>query len=80
MVPHAVDTYTIDLKNNGCMKCHSAATYEKEKAPKVADSHYVDRDGKVLDKLSSRRYFCTQCHVAQEDAKPLVQNTFTGAK
>jgi cytochrome c-type protein NapB len=40
----------------------------------------VDRDGKVLDMLSSRRYFCTQCHVAQEDAKPLVQNTFTGAK
>jgi cytochrome c-type protein NapB len=80
MIPHAVDTYTIDLKNNGCMKCHSEETYEKEKAPKIGDSHYVDRDGKVLSKLSSRRYFCNQCHVAQEDAEPLVQNNFTGAK
>ncbi|MCG8098349.1 MAG: nitrate reductase cytochrome c-type subunit, partial [Candidatus Thiodiazotropha taylori] len=23
MVPHEVDKYVINLKNNGCMKCHS---------------------------------------------------------
>ncbi|MBA4281843.1 MAG: nitrate reductase, partial [Ralstonia sp.] len=23
-----------------------------------------------------RRFFCTQCHVPQADAKPLVTNTF----
>jgi len=80
MVPHAVDTYTIDLKNNGCLKCHSEATYEKEKAPKIGDSHYVGRDGKVHKTLSSRRYFCTQCHVAQENVEPLVTNKFVGAK
>ena len=80
MVPHAVDTYTIDLKNNGCLKCHSEATYEKEKAPKIGDSHYMDRDGKVLKTISSRRYFCNQCHVAQEGVEPLVKNNFSGAK
>jgi cytochrome c-type protein NapB len=80
MVPHAVDTYTINLKNNGCLKCHSETTYEKEKAPKIGDSHYMDRDGKVLPTISSRRYFCNQCHVAQEGVEPMVKNNFAGAK
>jgi nitrate reductase (cytochrome), electron transfer subunit len=30
----------------------------------------------VSGHLSPRRYFCTQCHVPQADAKPLVGNTF----
>ncbi|MCU7844057.1 MAG: nitrate reductase cytochrome c-type subunit [Candidatus Thiodiazotropha sp. (ex Monitilora ramsayi)] len=80
MVPHEVDKYEINLKNNGCMKCHSDETYEKEKAPKVGDSHYTDRDGKVLKTISSRRYFCNQCHAPQVGADPLVQNNFQGAK
>ncbi len=80
MVPHTVDKYEINLKNNGCLKCHSEKTYEKEKAPKVGDSHYVDRDGKILDTISSRRYFCDQCHTTQVGAEPLVQNNFVGVK
>jgi cytochrome c-type protein NapB len=80
MVPHTVDKYEINLKNNGCMKCHSEKTYKKEKAPKVGDSHYVTRDGKVLDTISSRRYFCNQCHATQEDARPLVKNNFAGTR
>ncbi|MDJ0806303.1 MAG: nitrate reductase cytochrome c-type subunit [Gammaproteobacteria bacterium] len=80
MVPHTVDKYEVNLKHNGCMKCHSEQTYEKEKAPKVGDSHYIDRDGNVLKTLSSRRYFCNQCHTTQVGAEPLVQNNFVGAK
>ncbi len=80
MVPHTVDKYEVNLKVNGCLKCHSEKTYEKEKSPKVGDSHYVDRDGKVLETISSRRYFCDQCHTTQVDAQPLVKNNFTGAK
>lgn len=80
MVPHKVDKYKIDLRNNGCMKCHSEKTYEKEKAPKIGDSHYVTRDGKTQDTVSSRRYFCNQCHAPQMDVEPLVQNTFQGVK
>jgi cytochrome c-type protein NapB len=30
----------------------------------------------VLAQVSTRRYFCMQCHVAQEPAKPLVGNSF----
>ena len=80
MVPHEVDKYEVNLKNNGCLKCHSEATYEKEKSPKVGDSHYVDRDGKTLEKISSRRYFCSQCHAPQLKGDPLVENVFDGRK
>lgn len=80
MVPHEVDKYEINLKINGCMTCHSEKTYEKEQAPKVGDSHYETRDGKLMQTISSRRYFCHQCHAPQLSAKPLVQNNFQGAK
>ena len=78
MIPHKIDKYTISLKNNGCMKCHSEKAYKKEKAPKVGDSHYIDRDGKTLKHVSSRRYFCNQCHAPQTGDNPLVENTYEG--
>ncbi len=80
MVPHKVDKYKITLKNNGCMKCHSKKNYKKEKSPMVGESHFLSRDGKKLQKVSSRRYFCDQCHAIQIDAKPLVKNEFDGLK
>ena len=80
MVPHEVDKYEVNLKVNGCLKCHSPETYEKEKSPKIGDSHFLDRDGKELDKVSSRRYFCNQCHVPQLKGDPLVENSFQGRK
>ena len=75
-IPHDISKDRITLKGNTCLKCHSKANAEKEKAPPVTESHFVTRDYKVLDKLSSRRYFCNQCHTPQADVKPLVENTF----
>lgn len=80
VIPHATEKYIISIKNNGCMKCHSEKSYKKEKSPKVGDSHYVDRNGKTLTTLSSRRYFCTQCHVTQVKTDELVENTYTNEK
>jgi cytochrome c-type protein NapB len=80
MIPHAIDKYEISLRNNGCLKCHSEETYQAEKAPKLGDSHYLDRDGKRLEKLSTRRYFCTQCHAPQLEGTPLVENAFQGRR
>jgi cytochrome c-type protein NapB len=80
MIPHAIDKYEISLRLNGCLKCHSEETYQVEKAPKLGDSHYLDRDGKKLDKLSMRRYFCTQCHAPQLEGAPLVDNAFQGRR
>lgn len=76
MVPHEVDKYEVSLKQNGCLKCHSAATYEKEKSPKVGDSHFLTREDKALEKVSNRRWFCNQCHAPQMGLDPLVSNTF----
>jgi len=78
LIPHTVDKYKITLKNNGCMKCHSEKAYKKENTKRVGDSHYLDRDGNTLKTLSSRRYFCTQCHVPQVKSDPLVENTYEG--
>jgi len=80
VIPHKIDKDEINLNVNTCMNCHSEKTFEQKKAPKVGDSHYVSRDGKVLETLSSRRYFCSQCHAPQVDVDPLVENTFEGAK
>jgi len=80
VVPHKVEKDKINLKVNTCMNCHSEKTYEAKKAPKVGDSHYVSRDGKVLKTVSSRRYFCNQCHAPQVSAAPLVENNFVGVK
>ncbi len=81
-VPHKIDKEQINLKVNTCMKCHSAETYKKEKAPQAGKdgSHYLDRNGKKTAKVASRRYFCDQCHAPQVDKAPLVENTFQGAK
>lgn len=78
LIPHKTEKYKVSLKNNGCLKCHSEKAYKKEKAPKVGDSHYVSRDGKVLKTISSRRYFCEQCHVTQVKSDELVDNTYEG--
>ena len=73
LIPHAVDDFIITTSQNDCLDCHG----EKESdAPMPYKSHYFDRDGKKTTKVSSLWYFCTQCHVGQVDAKPLVNNTF----
>lgn len=79
VIPHAVDNFNeINLEENQCMDCHSAANFKKKNAPKIGDSHFIDRDGKKLDQASSARYNCVQCHVPQVDAPPLVESTFKG--
>lgn len=80
MIPHSIEKDEITLKTNTCMRCHSEKNFEKENAPKVGDSHFVSRDGKTLDTVSARRYFCNQCHAPQNDAQELVENTFAGVK
>lgn len=79
LIPHRIDNYQISRDFNKCMSCHDWPANVKAGAPKVSETHYVDRQGNRLDKISGRRFFCTQCHVPQADAKPLVNNTFQNA-
>lgn len=75
-IPHKIDDYQLDIRANQCMSCHARTRTEDTQALMISVTHYQDRDGNFLAELSPRRYFCTQCHVPQTDAKPLVGNTF----
>jgi len=76
LIPHKIDNYAINIKSNKCMSCHSWSNYREAGATKISQTHFESRDKNVLANVSSRRYFCTQCHVPQVDAKPLVENEF----
>lgn len=79
LIPHDISKYEIDLKVNQCLRCHEWPYSDQEKAPKISDLHYIDRNGIRQDNVNGNRYFCTQCHVSQVDAKPLVENKFQPA-
>jgi len=75
LVPHSVEDFAITREDNSCLACHNWNA-DMEGATKVGISHFVNRDGDALANISPNRYFCTQCHVPQKDAKPLIQNLF----
>lgn len=76
LIPHKIDNYQIDLDANKCLTCHSRTAVEVSQAPMISVTHFMDREGQTLATVSPRRFFCTQCHVVQNDVKPLVVNTF----
>lgn len=76
LIPHKITNYRINLKSNKCMSCHSWTNYREAGATKISQTHFESRDKNVLANVSARRYFCTQCHVPQVGAKPLVENYF----
>jgi len=75
LVPHDIEDFVINQDSNDCLNCHNWNS-EMPGATKVAVSHFLTRDNQALANISPRRYFCTQCHVPQKDAKPLVSNMF----
>ncbi len=78
IIPHRIDGYQVDKNFNKCLDCHAREKTAFTQAVPVSPTHYVDRSGKVLEHISTRRYFCKQCHVAQENVPPLVGNSFRG--
>ena len=75
-IPHSIRGYHIDKNSNKCLSCHSRANSALTQAPMISITHYMDRDGQALAAVSPRRYFCNQCHVPQQDVKPLINNSF----
>lgn len=75
-IPHRVDGYQVDKNFNKCLDCHARAKTAVSQAVPVSITHYMDRDGRMLGQVSTRRYFCMQCHVAQDAVRPIVPNTF----
>jgi cytochrome c-type protein NapB len=78
VIPHRIDGYQVDKNFNKCLDCHAREKTALSQAVPVSATHYVDRSGKTLDHISTRRYFCQQCHVAQDAVPPLVGNSFRG--
>ena len=82
----------ITAKNNACLGCHMPNVAKSMGATPISPTHFKDffaankkklkkyKGASHIDKTSSdiapQRYNCTQCHVPQANAKPLVQNTF----
>lgn len=78
VIPHRIDGYQVDKNFNKCLDCHARERTTVSQAIPVSTTHYIDRSGRRLDHISTRRYFCKQCHVAQEPVPPLVGNRFRG--
>ncbi len=76
LIPHSTEGYRINLRQNKCLSCHSWRSYKDSGATKVSLTHFRSRFGTELADVSPLRYFCTQCHAPQRDARPLVDNTF----
>ena len=80
LIPHTINGYQITKNFNKCMDCHAFNKAKAAGATRVSVTHFRTREGQELDNISPRRYFCTQCHVPQTDAKALVDNTFQRAR
>lgn len=79
VIPHRVDGYQVNRDFNKCLDCHARERTGFSGAVPVSPTHYINRAGTVLPTISTRRYFCMQCHVAQEPVRPLVHNDFQNA-
>lgn len=85
-IPHRVDDYLpITTDDNQCLDCHEQPKLigktVKGKSPMPRD-HYVDlrsASETMSDSVVGARFNCTQCHVPQSGAPPLVENTFQGS-
>ena len=76
VIPHTIQGYQITLNANKCLTCHGRQFTAQSQAPMISVTHFMDRDLQTLASVSPRRYFCTQCHVPQTDAEPVVENRF----
>ncbi len=79
LIPHKIQGYQITRTVNQCIQCHDWPYNVDQGAPKISETHYFNRDGVALDEVSSNRWFCTQCHAPQSNAKELVRNDFKSA-
>ena len=78
LIPHAVENFDeVTLAENQCLECHGPANHKKKEAPAIGDRHFTRGDART-GTISSARYACVMCHVAQSDAAPLVVNAFQG--
>ncbi len=85
LVPHSIEKYLpITAEENDCTDCHDRQNkigkteHRTGKKIPMPNNHYGGFRGEGdKEEVSGSRYTCTQCHVPQSGAKPLVDNTFS---
>ena len=82
VIPHPVKYFErITVERNRCVRCHLLPdAIGTEIAPgeptPIPASHYLsDPSSSESPQLAGSRWVCTQCHVAQANTEPLVDNT-----
>ena len=83
LISHAIAEYLpITAEKNDCTDCHDRqdkigkTEHRTGKKIPMPESHYGGFLGKGdKEEVSGSRYTCTQCHVPQSGAKPLIENT-----
>ncbi|GAB4401344.1 MAG: nitrate reductase cytochrome c-type subunit [Rhodoferax sp.] len=73
LVPHTMEGYDISPTENACWDCHNSTEFKGKKMPMVSNSHLVSS---APPALNMQRWQCNNCHVAQVDARPLVDNAY----
>lgn len=79
LISHAIeDMLPIVKDNNMCLSCHDKAIAADVGATSMPVTHYFDFQANraTNDVVSNERFNCTQCHVPQSSAQPLVANNF----
>lgn len=79
LIPHDIaDMLPITKDGNTCVGCHDKSIAADVGATPLPATHYYDfrLNKSTGDTISDTRFNCTQCHVPQSDAKPLVGNSF----
>ena len=82
-IPHRIAEFLpVTAEDNQCLDCHDVPKYmdkpknmdrtKKSKSP-MPEAHYASSD---MDELDGARFNCTQCHVPQSNAMPLVESTY----
>ena len=82
-IPHRVEMYLpVVADDNQCLDCHDVPKFidqpkntdrsRKSKSPMPRD-HYANAD---MEDVAGARFNCTQCHVPQSNAAPLVESTY----
>lgn len=86
LISHTVEEYLpITTEENECTDCHDRQNkigkieHKTGKRIPMPENHYGGFKGEGdKEEVSGSRYHCTQCHVPQSGAKPLVENTYSG--
>jgi cytochrome c-type protein NapB len=77
LIPHRIETYLpIITDDNQCLDCHDKPQdigKTNPAKPPMSRDHYATAE---LKEVAGTRFNCTQCHVPQADAPPLVDSTF----